>query len=522
MTTPLEQQLRDYTDSVEGRLGGVTAAEIIGSDTTTGEVLRPVRHRASRRWPVVAIAAAAGVLIGGASLLVWSGNGTDGPPATDPDAAATATEPPVISIEPLTAVVPQLGVLEWEQVLGDSDSVPTGFQEYPEGGFMSVEGNRVWRSDDGVTWTWDRASEGLGGSPFVSIRGEWATVWGRDHPLHRLVGGTWEPVELESGLPDLTGVVWDQWASTPVESAGRLVVVGGSIGTPDFIDAYGRSEIECGGETEATCEFPAELEWASGGEELVVRDPDDWSPLGRLLVTTSRDTVEFTDVLTGERMHTIGTPDDFSPDELLRQWRADDVLFFPSVWVSDGGEFERVEPPWQQAEVLALPAGGFLAFERADEGGGPETAHIWTSPDGRTWIDRGAPSFVDGQGRALQIEGSATHLRATLIDGPGGARSWVSSDGVSWAEMDVAFPAYTHVVPASFGEVATAMPDNRNRFWVSTDGDTWYEVEGPPGSHMPGGAGSGSAGAAGDLLFVAISSDSGPRTLWIGRFVDEP
>lgn len=64
------------------------------------------------------------------------------------------------------------------------------------------------------------------------------------------------------------------------------------------------------------------------------------------------------------------------------------------------------------------------------------------------------------------------------------------------------------------------MPQSRHLIEISVDGTTWEEVLGPPGPHEPSVDGLSAAGAAGDVIWVLIAENAGPRTLWIGNFGD--
>ncbi|MCP5119744.1 MAG: hypothetical protein GY953_53785 [bacterium] len=124
----------------------------------------------------------------------------------------------------------------------------------------------------------------------------------------------------------------------------------------------------------------------------------------------------------------------------------------------------------------------------------------------------------------MRVTQSGAGLRAVIITGYNGntgeetARHWLSTDGLNWEPNESVFPPWSSEHETDFGLVVSAMPQSRHQFWVSTDGATWHEVEGPPGSHEPAGAGYASAGAAGSVLYTSVGEDSGHRVLWIGRF----
>lgn len=150
-------------------------------------------------------------------------------------------------------------------------------------------------------------------------------------------------------------------------------------------------------------------------------------------------------------------------------------------------------------------------------------ATVWTSLDGVLWTNTGEPGFETADAEWVQVQADGDLIRASVIANSGSVsgdeefESWITEDGVlTWRQEDSMFPLITQFFDFDFGRVAMAMPQSQYMLWISADGESWEEVASPPGSHGPDGAGSASAGAAGDVIWLSIANVSGPRTLWIG------
>ncbi len=209
------------------------------------------------------------------------------------------------------------------------------------------------------------------------------------------------------------------------------------------------------------------------------------------------------------------------------------VLFFLGVipvWLS-GSETTTVadvEPP------VTLQEGEWPAIETTDLDMSPTSLGVlrWTrvSGDEETLPVGFIESDPDGSGYLVHDHGEGVLWRssdgltwereaAAARDPSEWVAPWVSADDAGWSILESLFPDGAVIFATDFGWVATDMPQSRHVFAISDDGVSWEEVLGPPGPHIPSG-GSGTAGAAGDLLFVTVGAESGERTLWIGTFHD--
>jgi hypothetical protein len=216
--------------------------------------------------------------------------------------------------------------------------------------------------------------------------------------------------------------------------------------------------------------------------------------------------------------------------------RRDSGLTYAGAWVAaDGADFAWVAFAWERTdEILVVPSGGFAAYEFVyDYQSNPEEpivgAAAWTSTNGVDWVHHGEPPFVDLSANHIGVSSSDTQLKATVITGQDQstgreeADTWVSTDGLTWTQIESDFPPFINEQRTDFGWVASDAGMGF-QFWVSTDGATWFEIAGPGGSAEPDGLGSGyrGSGGAGSILFGAVGSAVGPRTLWISTFETAP
>ncbi len=545
----LDSQLRDYFDHVVERFDADELPEMLH-----GEPPQPLIQQSSRARPGWVIAAAAAIitllLVGGSNVLFDAMQSTpadESPTKTDNTATtetsiATTTEVVVapttidqVTVDVAASIVPGLGTLTWERVEGDADTLPTGIQADANGGYVSYEGTKVWRSQDAVTWVSEEVAPELAGFRWVSFHDGWAI--GSDesgNELFEQVDDSWVAVDLDPApLPEIAGIDWQQWIRSPISAEGILVIDGTAWGEVSWSDYYGVFEVDCG-EPEP-CELEPYAMWDPPSGAFRLDDPERGTTLAVLKATIDGEQISFSDATSGELVHQIVGTAEYPAELILAQLKRGGGLTSSGVWASKlGGDFSWVTTPWQApADLVVVPDGGFAAYEFVyDWQANPEaplvSARVWTSQDAVEWIDQGEPAFVDFSSEHSMVQAGSQHLRATVITGYNNstgeelAYTYVSTDGIGWTEVESVFPPWVTEEETDFGLVVTAMPQSTHLFWVSTDGSTWHEVAGPPGSHEPAGAGFAGSGAAGSILFTSVGEDAGQRSLWIGRFEQTP
>jgi len=567
----LKNQVREYFEHNVERFDVDALPEMLHGADNTNDTRHDVDSAAPlRRGWLIAAAAAIAVLvaIGGSSLLFGAFR-TSAPAAVTPtttQAVVTTTTIEVLTapttveqvttttLEVLTApttveqvtidvavsVVPGLGTLTWQRVDGDESTIPTGIQADPNGGYMSYEGSKVWRSDDGVTWMVSEGTQEFAGYESVGFQDGWAMGRnGGDSQLFERDGDSWVPVQLEdASLPPISGITWRQGLRFPVESGGVTVFYGQAWGQISWEDVYGTYEIDCG--QPEPCEQEPYAKWNAKNDTFHIENPENGSLLAVVSMVVDGQTISFIDTDSGETVNTITGSADFPSDAIAEQLRRDSGLTYAGGWVAVGDSaLEWTSFPWESgAQVLSVPDGGFAAYEFVyDWQGNPDAplllANVWTSSNARDWVNQGEPPFMDSSADYTGVRQGATQLKASVIMGSDEPTrqdfgdTWVSTDGVTWTQVEAVFPPFVDEQETDFGFVVSDGRSGRFEFWVSTDGVTWFEVEGPPGSSEPsdegaGYGGYGGSGAVGDILFGAVGNDNGPRTLWIGTFEPTP
>ena len=190
------------------------------------------------------------------------------------------------------------------------------------------------------------------------------------------------------------------------------------------------------------------------------------------------------------------------------------------AWVnSDGDDFSWHATPWSGlVKVLAVPGGGFAVYEGLSSQEADPEARVWTSRDGITWEDRGAPAFVNGPFDQFEVMAAGPNLLATVYIGDS-VNHWLSKDGLTWAERGPSsLPPWAAIYPTDFGFAAMDFSrGDRQRFWISADGENWEAIQGP--TSPPASLVSRPYGVSGELLFHATLGAEGARILWIGRLV---
>jgi hypothetical protein len=527
MSTDLESQIHSYGTQLVDSQAPITDADI-------ADLLAKVRHLPPtpvRVYPKsrLRIAVAAGiavvVLFGVVSLLTVTSE-TDGPPATTPPPVVTTTnlEGIVTPPDPAVSVVPGLGTLTWQRVDGDENTIPPGIQADPDGGYISFEGSKLWRSDDGITWTVEEWPPEFEGFDRIEIDDGWAIARGLDaSQLFERDGDSWVPVQFGLGpLPQTTGITWFQNPRVPVESGGVTVSSGSVSGRISLGYVYGLVEIHpCESEP---CDQEPNVRWDVASETVRVTSPDErGASIAVLSMVVEGQTISFVDTGSGEIVHTITGSADYPADVIADQLRRNVGFTYQPF-------------PWESAaEVLAVPDGGFAAYEIVyDREGNPEApierSTMWMSSDGRDWVSKGELPFLDASAEHIFVRERPTQILAVVFTGFDGplpvvGRTWASSDGVTWSQVDLPFPSEVVEQKTDFGWVA-GESEHWFQFWVSTDGVTWLEVEVPPARPVPGDNANGNGytnyGAAGSLMYGAVGNDIGSRLLWIGTFEPTP
>jgi len=549
MSTDLRAQIHSYGTQLVDSQAPITDGDI-------ADLLGNVRHLSPtpiRVYPKsrLRIAVAAGiavvVLFGVVSLLTVTSE-TDGPPATTPPPVVTTTSLEGIVTPPDSAVsvVPGLGTLTWQRVDGDENTIPQTIQADPDGGYISFEGSKMWRSDDGIKWTVEEWPPEFEGFDRVEIDDGWATAWDWDtSQLFERDGDSWVPVQFGVGpLPQTTGITWFPNPRFPVESGGVTVIGGSLSGRISLGYVYGLHEMDCG-EPEP-CDEEPNVRWDTASETVRVTSPDK-SPDERgasiavLSMVVEGQTISFVDTDSGEIVHTVTGSADYPADVIADQLRRKVGFTYQGGWIAArGSEPEWISFPWESAaEVLAVPDGGFAAYEIVyDRGGNPEApivgSTMWMSSDGRDWVSKSEMPFLDASAEHIFVREGPTQILAVVFTGIDGSLpisggTWASSDGVTWSQVELPFPSYLIEQKTDFGWVAMDFDEaflaySEFRFWVSTDGVTWLEVEGPPARPVLSVTDRGYTGfgAAGSLLVGAVGNEIGSRLLWIGTFEPTP
>lgn len=465
------------------------------------------------------------------------------PPASSTPATTTREEPDrhsggrTLDETDRDVTDPSFGTLRWTRVTGDPDSLPLGeIQVASNGELVVFERGLVWRSTDGLDWSYD-VDQGLEGLPNVFVIGTWAISWAGpfENHIYETVGGRWQELDLPDPQPaEIPGLVWHVVSSLPLESGETTLVPWHAEAYVAWGDVDGLLDMDC--RERDRCTPIAWTNFLRQRDVFVVTTPEHGAILAEFTMQVTKSSLVFSDVTTGEEVHRIvaESPDqaEFMAEQMKLPFSSNvEGLFHTGVWVRRSeGRFELQPVPWTRPprSIVALPLGGFVAYQNTQRDGyTPGDARVWTSADGLSWTDHGRPAFLDEDGRHFFIEIHGTELRAQVMVDPGTMSGdevferYTSSDGLVWTNGDLPaeIPMFTELSDADFGTVATGwLPSGRKGFWVSVVGDSWEEVASPPGPHTSEGAGNSFAGAARDFLWLIFGDYEGTRTLWIGRF----
>lgn len=389
---------------------------------------------------LAALALLSGLLIAGANLLGWPGDG--GVAAASPTASVTATRTPRPTATPrplqeLTVVPDELpGTVEqpvsnvqgWLEAITDMAMVATPSVTAPQ--IARIPAGTVamafqdWSTggDDGWLQADIQVDEGTEVTVFgwVQLRGEDGRELGRFHPMWSaalsgsiawlqgepdgFVAAAWPPGRpSEPTLPRLLfSSDGEYWRSVDADRrllSGLTAVARGPTGWLAVSMADGAS-------------FPRPWIWES-------HDGRDWSPLGHLAIAgpgwDSR-------LIGSERGYVLVVGDGgaatrlwFSPDGVTWQESVDP---FAAVGARFLGSYT--------ISVVAVDA-GFLAWSGSYDGA-PFGAQVAFSPDGRTWSSVVVDEPVAG---SLQVVGAGANVIAVAVTPDGSLRVWrgVSAGG---------------------------------------------------------------------------------------------
>ena len=400
----INQQLDDYLSHVIERFDVESLPEML-HDTSHGDQAvilstTPTPPPRRRGW-VIAVAAAVTVLLvlGGTTFFLnefrSSAPATEITPTTEAIATTTTTlqflvAPTTVAqvtIDVPISIVPDLGALTWQRVDGDADSVPMNINADPNGGYVSYDEGKVWRSDDAITWTVGEIAPEFAGYDSIWFEGDWGIGWNRQgSQLFARDGDTWTPVDLpETSLPATTGITWHQGTEMPIESGAVTLINATAWGQVSWGEVYGTIEVDCG-EPEPCVEEPYAM-WDEPSETFRVENPRNGLTLAVLTMSVDGEVISFVDTDTGETVNTVTGSDDYPADVIADSLQSDMGLTYAGAWVTiGGGDPTWVVFPWTRADgVVAVPTGGFAAYEfvynwQSNQNEPLESAAVWTSP----------------------------------------------------------------------------------------------------------------------------------------------
>jgi hypothetical protein len=381
----LRTQLSDYFEhhiepfDVEALPEMLHSAPLVPHGTPPADEIQVVAP--ARKWKgwQVAAATAFGVVlllggIGMGALFARTTTPATDTPTTTIEALSTTTVTIVvapttvgqITIDVSSSIVPGLGTLKWERVDGDENTLPAhGIQADGDGGYVSYDDGKVWRSTDGVTWVVGEAEGPFAGSDWSQIDGEWArTSAGETSTLFHKEGDTWVPVDMEPAvLPDTVGITWNAWGGLPVESNATTLVNANIYGRVSWGDVYGTFEVDCG-EPDPCNEEP----WGHWDEpsQTIRIDLNDGSRLVVLAVEIDGDTMSFVDTTSGDTVHVVQASTSFPIERIMEGLtNQGQGMTAGGGWIlTPADEFVWIEFPWGQIdEIVAVPEGGFAAYE---------------------------------------------------------------------------------------------------------------------------------------------------------------
>jgi hypothetical protein len=182
----------------------------------------------------------------------------------------------------------------------------------------------------------------------------------------------------------------------------------------------------------------------------------------------------------------------------------------------DGDEWALID---QTTSDALAETDRFIAVATTDQALYAVGSHgIWTSNDGRTWLDTNAqvPFLEDGVEQLVSWKGSLYALSEEI---------WASTDGIEWSRTsdppDALGDAWIHqLIATDSALLAVGQVDETGGIWVTSDGDSWRRSpEDPQFFSVPVMA--AAANAQGELVAIGqygevvwTSSDGATWTPW--------
>lgn len=454
---------------------------------------------------------------------------------TTTTAAPTTTSPSSITTvpDPTGAYETGLGTWTWRRATGD---LPEGRLAARDGRFVVANGERLWVSEDGVSWMPESMPDVFGGRAvqFHEVGGEsWAFAspswWSGEAAAFRQVEGQWVPLEIPaSSLPETDGISWRYWPAEPAALGGTKVVSMLAVAEVDWSDLYGEFAPPDG--LGGVPRMGPRPEWDGGVNDPVqLRHPFS----GNLIATLGVNTVdgdppalEFIDVETEAVVATVAAPLSHMTVADLKRVLLGGEPAQALLWVGSATGFDVVEPPWAAEGgyvQIAAADGRFVAYRNEVRGVARSGVQVWTSRDGRSWSRQPDLAFDGDPVTLVRVRQGPAGVLALANNEPGGFALWASPNGLSWeaGDLDVGGSGWTDVHSTPDGWILLDMAaDGQVVIWLSEDGFAWEQLPEAAFLRLDSIARSGGSfgwEVAGDTVFVSGVSDRGIGTRFVGR-----
>lgn len=567
-----EERLEQYGRELDQEVHPVGLVDI-GARVEAGESgapaatpTDPAPQRRSKWWMAVAAAVLAIVLFLPALAYrmyggVDAGSGDEATPTTamvdeqatettdvaPPTTVATAGDRGVLPNESGEwSVETSLGTFTWTRIEGDEASLPEyGVNAFGDG-FIAIDEEGAWASDDGLAWERSELSGPFADSwvNVMTVGDEvWATAnlrdqWEAQPRLYRMEGEDWIEVPLpQAVLPEIEGIVWHGgWPGQPVAANGITVMTYQSWAEVDWGAIYGTFPIEDPGAPEDMPDQGPWPEWDDVSETLRLRSPMGEEIIVVLTVEVLDGRIAFRDTESGEIVTTVGTNFPSATPEEVVDYLVWGGYTHQGLMVDTGGGFAVADAPWIGPGVdhieIAAHGDGFIAVALKR---GPPTNYenpdaevmVWRSSNGVDWELIGSPAVTEGTLDWVTIAGDGNRLVMSVVESTQYEQSaalWTSVDGATWEKVpvDLRMGHPDQIYATDFGFVLMMMSyseDTGAEFydvWLSADGVSWEMVSQSPEVSMNFAGGMGGQ-VVGDVVFVSRFMDGGGRTLWVGR-----
>ena len=483
---------------------------------------------------VVAVATGAAVLIVAAAVWLLGLAANDEPPVVDSVPSTVATPPldvEALPNEPGTwTVETSLGTWSWTRLDGAVGTLPGSGFFYADGAYWSLDlswtpegvlqGQQLWRSDDGVTWAKESVPAALQGRDVALSQagdGLWAIDYSSSQVLRHVGEMNWELIDIRSmPLPSIEGLQWSTGTPRQVVTSGATsIATVFSTGSIDFDSIFAEA-------------LPT---WDRDSHTVTLSEWNGETPDRTLdveVVTGDREELRFIDPGTGEVVMMIdATGTGVIADQLTedaQDWR---------LLVDDGAGFVEVTAPWgaypmDRVEIADAPE-GFLAVGFDGGSWSKDTGSVvytWRSTDGLTWEEQpvvDAPTGAD----FIELRGGPGNLLLVFslnLGTTSGGELWKTMDGANWESASLALGEGSPNAPGatSWGWAIPGLAPygvNGGEMWpvsISTDGVDWEKVGLAPGLSPDDGMVSTGALVVNDLVFATRELADGTRHLWIG------